>query len=105
VRTQVVLYAAGGADRALTALRSVAPRCSRPVPPGRTELPSTLALDVTVGGPGAAARSELLVERREDVLVLLRVDHPVDHPVHRTAGRAPLAIDLARLLAARLLSR
>ena len=48
VRTEVAVYADGGAARALDALRALAPRCSQPVPPGSVELPSVLALHVAL---------------------------------------------------------
>ena len=93
VRTEVAVYADGGADRAVVALREQAVPCSRAVPPRKVEVPSALALHVrlarTAAQPGLR---ELLVLRSGDAVAVLETD---DVTPWRT-------IDLARLLAARL---
>ncbi|QWZ09005.1 hypothetical protein KRR39_04025 [Nocardioides panacis] len=93
VRTEIAVYADGGADRALDALRSLAPRCSRPVPPGGVELPSVLALHVALTRTTAdPERREVVVLRSGEALAVLEVD-----------GAAPArTIELARTVAARL---
>ncbi len=59
VRTEVAVYADGGAARALDALRALAPRCSQPVPPGSVELPSVLALHVASSAPRPTPSAEV----------------------------------------------
>ena len=93
VRTEVAVYADGGAARALDALRALAPRCSQPVPPGSVELPSVLALHVALVRTAADPEPrEVVVLRSGDALAVLEVD-----------GAGPArTIELARLVAARL---
>ena len=96
VRTRVIAYERGRAEQALAELREAAPTCSRAVPPEPVEQPGTLALRVrSTGSMNRAARHELVVERRGDVLVLLDTD--------RTAGS--LTLHLARRLGVRLVSQ
>lgn len=96
VRTRVIAYQRGRAEQALAELRAAAPACTRQVPPEPGEQPGTLALRVrSTGSMNRAARHELVVERRGDVLVLLDTD--------RAAGS--LTLDLARRLGVRLVSR
>jgi hypothetical protein len=92
VRNVVVAYERGRAEQALAELRAAAPSCTRVVRPGPLEQPDTLVLRVrTTGG----ARHDLVVERRGDVLCLLRVD----------GRQGYLTLDLARLLGNRLESQ
>jgi hypothetical protein len=93
VRTEIAVYADGGADRALEALRTLATDCSRPVPPGRVELPSVLALHVALDRTATAPeRREVVVLRSGEALAVLEVD-----------GAAPArTVELARTVAARL---
>ena len=93
VRTEIAVYADGRADRALDALRTLAPRCSRPVPPGGVELPSVLALHVALDRTTAdPERREVVVLRSGEALAVLEVD-----------GAAPgRTVELARTVAARL---
>ncbi|MEP7089605.1 MAG: hypothetical protein ABI776_05790 [Nocardioidaceae bacterium] len=96
VRTRVIAYEHGVADLALGELRRAAPSCTRPVRPRQVQQPGTLALRVrATGSLNRAARHEVVVERREDVLVLLDTDG--------TTG--PFTFDLARLLSLRLLAQ
>jgi hypothetical protein len=99
VRTEVVAYRPGRVEEALAALRALAPRCSRPVPPAQVQQPGTLALRLrtrsTVGGQGPSGRQELVVLRRGQLLTLLEVD----------GSTATATLDLARLLGGRLESR
>jgi hypothetical protein len=96
VRTRVVVYQEGAADAALAELRQAAPRCTRAVRPRPVQQPDTLALRVlATGSLNRAARHELVVERRGDVLVLLDTD--------RVSGSTTL--DLARTLGRRLVAR
>ncbi len=93
VRTEVAVYADDGAAGALDALRARAPRCSVPVPPGRVEQPSALALHVRLTGDDLGSpRREVVVLRSGELLTVLEVDGS-------SAGRT---IALARVLAARL---
>jgi hypothetical protein len=96
VHTEVVAYRPGRVAKALAALRALAPRCSRPVPPAPVEQPSTLALRVRTADLGErSTRHELLVLRRGDVLLLLEVD----------GAKGSLAVEVARRISARLESR
>jgi hypothetical protein len=96
VRTQVVVYRQGRVEAALARLRAAPPSCAVPVRPEPVEQPATLALRVRLRSPaGPALREELVVERREDVLVLMEVDAP----------RGSMVLDLARLLSERLEAR
>lgn len=96
VRTRVIAYEHGRAKQALEELRDAAPLCTRAVRPEPVEQPGTLALRVwSVGSLNRAARHELVVERRGDVLVLLDTDR---------AGPS-LTLNLARRLGVRLVSQ
>jgi hypothetical protein len=96
VRTRVVVYRDGAAEQALAELRRAAPRCTRAVPPRPVQQPDTLALRVlSTGSLNRAARHELVVERRADVVVLLDTD--------RLSGATMLR--LARTLGGRLVAR
>jgi hypothetical protein len=92
VQNVVVVYQPGYAARALTELAAAAPRCTRSVPPGHLEQPDTLALRLRSTGPRGSVRHDLVVERRGDVLSLLRVD----------GRQGYLTLDLATRLGNRL---
>jgi len=92
VRTEIAAYRPGGAEHALEQLRRIAPTCSKAVPPRADELPSAMALRVTIDSDGGSSRRELVVQRNGDLLSVLEVD-----------GNPPsMTLDLSRLLAARL---
>jgi hypothetical protein len=75
MRTEVAVYADGGAARALDAVRTLAPHCSQPVPPGSVELPSVLALHVALVRTAADPEPrEVVVLRSGDALAVLEVD-------------------------------
>jgi hypothetical protein len=95
MRTEVAVYADGGAARALDAVRTLAPHCSQPVPPGSVELPSVLALHVALVRTAADPEPrEVVVLRSGDALAVLEVD-----------GAGPARTnELARLVAARLVA-
>jgi hypothetical protein len=96
VRTEVVVYEHDRVEAALAGLRTAPPSCALPVRPEPVEQPATLALRVRMRSPaGRILREELVVERREDVLVLMEVDAP----------RGSIVLDLARVLSERLESQ
>ena len=92
VENVVVAYREGHVDQALAELEAAAPRCTRPVRPSSAEQPDTLALRVRRTGPAGLVRQDLFVERRGDVLDLIRVD----------GRQGYLTLDLARRLGNRL---
>lgn len=92
VENVVVAYERGHADQALAELEAAAARCTRPVRPSAREQPDTLALRVRRTGSTATVRRDLVVERRGDVLSLIRVD----------GRQGYLTLDLARRLGNRL---
>jgi hypothetical protein len=96
VHTEVVVYEHGHAQEALDRLSGLPASCAVPVPPEPVEQPGTLALRVRPrNAAGRILDSQLLVERREDVLVVMEVDAP----------RGSIVLDLARLLSERLEAR
>ena len=92
VENVVVAYERGHADQAIAELEAAAPRCTRPVRPTAQEQPDTLALRVRRTGSAGTVRRDLVVERRGDVLSLIRVD----------GRQGYLTLDLARRLGNRL---
>ena len=92
VENVVIAYEHGYAGQALAELEAAAPRCTSPVRPGPQEQPDTLVLRVRDKGSHGQVRHDLVVERRGDVLSLLRVD----------GRQGYLTLDLARRLGNRL---
>jgi hypothetical protein len=96
IRTEVVVYRHDRVEGALARLRAAPASCAVPVRPEPVEQPATLALRVRLrNAAGRVLRDELVVERREDVLVLMEVDAP----------RGSVVLDLARVLSERLEAR
>jgi hypothetical protein len=96
VHTEVVVYQHGRGQGALDRLSGLPASCAVPVPPEPVEQPGTLALRVRPrNAAGRILDSQLVVERREDVLVVMEVDAP----------RGSIVLDLARLLSERLEAR
>lgn len=96
VHTEVVVYQHDHTEGALDRLRALPASCAVPVPPEPVEQPGTLAVRVRPRDPaGRILDSQLVVERREDALVVMEVDAP----------RGSIVLDLARLVSERLEAR